>query len=67
MRITPITTKDIIRYYQAGSKVIDSFTNKVLYNGNNAPQMLLKINKIGLLNASIIDSGSKAKFLSLVA
>ena len=67
MRITPITTMDIIRYRQVANTVVDTFTNKVLYKGSKASKMLDKVNQIGLLNANLIDHKQTGKLLSFVA
>ena len=61
LRITPIANKDIIRYRKTGKKVLDTFTNKLLYEGNRASQVFKKINTIGMYNANILDTGSKHK------
>ena len=64
MRIAPLTNQDIIRYRQVSNKVIDTFTNKVLYKGGRAGKILKKVNQIGMINASLIDNGkNKLKFM----
>ena len=42
-------------------KVVDTFTNQLLYEGNKAKEVFKKINTIGMYNANILDTGSKAK------
>ena len=59
LRIMPIANKDIIRYRKTGKKVVDTFTNQLLYEGNKAGQVFKKVNTIGMYNAQLIDSGSK--------
>ena len=61
LRITPIANKDIIRYRKTGKRVLDTFTNQLLYEGNKASQIFKKINTIGMYNANILDTGSKHK------
>ena len=61
LRITPIANREIIRYRKTGKKVVDTFTNQLLYEGNKASQIFKKINTIGMYNANILDTGSKNK------
>ena len=61
LRIMPIANKEIIRYRKTGKKVVDTFTNQLLYEGNKAKEVFKKINTIGMYNANILDTGSKAK------
>ena len=71
MRITPITTQDIILYRKVANQVLDTFTNKVLYTGNKAENIYKEVNRIGLINAHIIDNNAKngcnAKLLYVLA
>ena len=59
MRITPITSTEIIgRYAQQGMKVVDTWLNKVLYTGTTelaTQRALVKINRMGLINNEIIN------------
>lgn len=63
MRITPITSREIIgRYAQQGMKVVDTWLNQVLYNGTSkqATELALaRINRIGLINCQIIDRNAQ--------
>jgi hypothetical protein len=61
LRIMPIANKEIIRYRKTGKKVVDTFTNQLLYEGNKAKEVFKKINTIGMYNANILDTGSQAK------
>ena len=61
LRITPIANREIIRYRKTGKKVVDTFTNQLLYEGNKASQIFKKINTIGMYNANILDTGSTNK------
>lgn len=61
LRIMPIANKEIIRYRKTGKKVVDTFTNQLLYEGNKAREVFKKINTIGMYNANILDTGSQAK------
>ena len=61
LRITPIANREIIRYRKTGKKVVDTFTNQLLYEGNKASQIFKKIKTIGMYNANILDTGSKNK------
>jgi hypothetical protein len=61
LRIMPIANKEIIRYRKTGKKVVDTFTNQLLYEGNRAKEVFKKINTIGMYNANILDTGSQAK------
>ena len=56
MRITPITNANIFMRYRImdGTRVLDSFTNQV-FKTSSASRLLDKLNKIGSLNARIID------------
>ena len=61
LRIMPIANREIIRYRKTGKKVVDTFTNQLLYEGNKAGQVFKKVNQIGMYNANIVDTGSKNK------
>ena len=61
LRIMPIANREIIRYRKTGKKVVDTFTNQLLYEGNKAGQVFKKVNQIGIYNANIVDTGSKNK------
>jgi hypothetical protein len=61
LRIMPIANKEIIRYRKTGKRVVDTFTNQLLYEGNKAKEVFKKINTIGMYNANILDTGSQAK------
>ena len=61
LRIMPIANREIIRYRKTGKKVVDTFTNQLLYEGNKAGQVFKKVNQIGMYNANIVDTGSKDK------
>lgn len=61
LKIMPIANKEIIRYRKTGKKVVDTFTNQLLYEGNKAKEVFKKINTIGMYNANILDTGSQAK------
>ena len=61
LRIMPIANREIIRYRKTGKKVVDTFTNQLLYEGNKAGQIFKKVNQIGMYNANIVDTGSKNK------
>ena len=61
LKIMPIANKEIIRYRKTGKKVVDTFTNQLLYEGNKAREVFKKINTIGMYNANILDTGSQAK------
>ena len=61
LRIMPVANKEIIRYRKTGKKVVDTFTNQLLYEGNKASQIFKKVNTIGMYNANILDTGSKNK------
>ena len=56
MRITPITNANVFMRYRImdGTRVLDSFTNQV-FKTSSASKLLDKLNKIGSLNARIID------------
>ena len=56
MRITPITNANVFMRYRImdGTRVLDSFTNQV-FKTSSASRLLDKLNKIGSLNARIID------------
>ena len=56
MRITPITNANIFMRYRVmdGTRVLDSFTNQI-FKTSSASKLLDKLNKIGTLNARIID------------
>ena len=62
MRITPIVNSNIIMRYRKLNlnKVYDSFTNQV-FKTSNADSLITKLNKIGLLNANIIDANTTRK------
>ena len=62
MRITPIVNSNIIMRYRKLNlnKVYDSFTNQV-FKTSNADSLITKLNKIGLLNANIIDANATRK------
>jgi hypothetical protein len=59
MRITPITSTEIIgRYAKQGMKVVDTWLNQVLYTGSTelaTSKALARVNRIGLLNNQIIN------------
>ena len=59
IKITPIANNEIIRYRKIANKVIDTFTNTVLYNGRKAQHIHNRVNQIGMYNASVLDNGSK--------
>ena len=61
LRITPIANREIIRYRKTGKKVVDTFTNQLLYEGNKASQVFKKVNQIGMYNAKILDTGNQSK------
>ena len=46
LRIMPIANREIIRYRKTGKKVVDTFTNQLLYEGNKAGQVFKKVNQI---------------------
>ena len=56
MRITPITNANVFMRYRIvdNSKVVDSFTNEI-FKTRSASKLLEKLNKIGTINAHIID------------
>ena len=56
MRITPITNANVFMRYRVmdGTRVLDSFTNQI-FKTSSASKLLDKLNKIGTLNAHIID------------
>ena len=62
LKIMPVANKDIIRYRKTGKKVVDTFTNQLLYEGNKASQIFKKVNQIGMYNAKVLDNGSKQSF-----
>ena len=59
MRITPITSTEIIgRYARQGLKVVDTWLNQTLYTGTTefaTNKVLARVNRIGLLNSQIIN------------
>ena len=59
MRITPITNANIFMRYRVmdGTRVLDSFTNQI-FKTSSANKLLDKLNKIGTLNAHIIDTNA---------
>lgn len=61
LRIMPIANREIIRYRKTGKKVVDTFTNQLLYEGNKASQIFKKVNQIGMYNAKILDTGNQSK------
>ena len=61
IKITPIASNEIIRYRKIANKVIDTFTNKVLYTGRKAQHIYNRVNQIGMYNASVLDNGNKGK------
>ena len=62
MRITPITSTEIIgRYAKQGMKVVDTWLNQVLYTGTTelaTQKALTRINRIGLVNCHIINQNA---------
>ena len=62
MRITPITSKEIIgRYRKQANTILDSFTNQVLLQSNNKAKVnkvYKQLNTIGLVNAKILDNNA---------
>ena len=63
MRIQPIVTKDIIFRYRKmdASKVLDAFTNTIIKT-SNADSLIKKLNKVGLINARILDNNATRPF-----
>ena len=63
MRIQPIVTKDIIFRYRKmdTSKVLDAFTNTIIKT-SNADSLIKKLNKVGLINARILDNNATRPF-----
>jgi ribosomal protein S7 len=62
IKITPIANREIIRYRKVANKVLDTFTNQVLYTGKKAQHVYNRVNQIGMYNANVLDSGSKQQF-----
>ena len=62
IKIIPIANNEIIRYRKVANKVLDTFTNTVLYKGHKAQHVYNRVNQIGMYNASVLDSGSNKKF-----
>lgn len=62
MKILPITSLDIVgRYISKDNKLIDTFTNSVLYQGEKAYSLASVCENIGLLNSHIIQYNSTHK------
>jgi ribosomal protein S7 len=62
IKITPIANREIIRYRKVANKVLDTFTNTILYTGKKAQHVYNRVNQIGMYNANILDKGSKQQF-----
>ena len=62
IKITPIASNEIIRYRKVANKVLDTFTNKVLYTGKKAQHVYNRVNQIGMYNANVLDSGNNKAF-----
>jgi hypothetical protein len=65
MRIEPLTNANmVLRYRKQANTVIDSLTNQTLLTNNNEKKLdkfIKKLNKLGYLNASIIDNNPNVR------
>lgn len=63
MRIEPLTNANmILRYRKQANTVIDSLTNQTLLTNNNEKKLdkfIKKLNKLGYMNAHILDNNTK--------
>lgn len=57
MIIRPIISPDIVgQYVMRGNKVIDTWADKILYQGNDALKKYQQIRKAGRLNFMIVEN-----------
>ena len=63
MRIEPLTNANmVLRYRKQANTVIDSLTNQTLFTNNNEKKLdkfIKKLNKLGYMNAHILDNNIK--------
>lgn len=60
MNIRPIISPDIVgQYVLRGNTIVDTWTNKILYNGNDALKTYQQVRKAGRLNFAIVESNAR--------